>query len=113
MGLNFSPGNAHWSYSGFNRFRVKLAKEIGIDLSNMIGFGGEGSWEEVRDPIKPLLFHSDCDGKLTVSECMVIYPRLLELIEHWDDDDFDKEEGFTLANDMKYCAENKTPLIFC
>jgi len=69
MGLNFSistrSSNAAWSYSGFGNFRRKLAEEIRIDLNAMEGFGGKTKWDTVKDPIKYLLNHSDCDGHLT------------------------------------------------
>jgi hypothetical protein len=38
MGLDFSHCDAHWSYSGFNEFRVKLAEAAGIVLGDMEGF---------------------------------------------------------------------------
>jgi hypothetical protein len=45
MGVDFNVGGksvgAHWSYSGFNEFRHKLAAAIGIDLDQMEGFGGK------------------------------------------------------------------------
>lgn len=113
MGLDFSPGEAHWSYSGFNEFRRKLAAEINIDLGEMEGFGGPISWDGVRDPIKPLLNHSDCDGELSVSECIVVYPRLLELVKNWDDENYHKEQAKILADDMKHCVKNEKPLRFC
>jgi hypothetical protein len=42
MGLGLSVGDmscGQWSYSGFNAFRKKLARQIGIDLDQMEGFG--------------------------------------------------------------------------
>lgn len=38
MGLDFSHCEAHWAYSGFNRFRTRLAAEAGIALNCMEGF---------------------------------------------------------------------------
>jgi hypothetical protein len=113
MGLDFSPGEAHWSYGSFHDFRKRLAREIGLELEEMRGFGGSKQWEEVRDPIKHLLFHSDCEGILTVSECMVVYPRLIELVSNWDEENYHKKEAIILADDMKYCADKKIPLEFC
>lgn len=43
MGLDFNKSEAHWAYSGFNRFRVKLAEEIGVCLNFMEGFWEEGT----------------------------------------------------------------------
>lgn len=52
---------AHWSYSGFHRFRQRLAAEIGIELEEMQGFGGDKEWDE-KQPLTPLLTHSDCEA---------------------------------------------------
>jgi hypothetical protein len=38
MGLDFSHCDAHWAYSGFMRFREKLAFEIGVAIHCMEGF---------------------------------------------------------------------------
>lgn len=38
MGLDFSHCDAHWGYSGFMRFRTRLAAEAGIALHCMEGF---------------------------------------------------------------------------
>lgn len=38
MGLDFSHCEARWAYSGFMKFRVKLAAEAGIALHCMEGF---------------------------------------------------------------------------
>jgi len=47
---------------------------------------------------------SDCDGYLTPRQCRKIYPRLLELVKNWDDDDYDKQQAIELANGMKKAA---------
>lgn len=112
MGLDFSHCEARWSYSGFGRFRRRLAKQIGINLDDMYGFGGEREWDTVNDPIKPLLDHSDCDGVLTPEECKLVYPRLEELIRDWDDEDYDKQQALELIEGMKYCIELDEDLEF-
>ena len=110
MGLDFSHGGAHWSYSGFMAFRKRLAREIGVDLECMAGFAppeslidmsakdwdllGFGikperfnmSWNGVNDTLVPLLNHSDCDGSLSADECCTIAPRLREIVQRWTDD---------------------------
>ena len=108
MGIDFNLCDAHWSYSGFHFFRRRLANEIGINLDEMQGFSFIGddiverkSWENITDPIKLLLDHSDCDGYLTPSQCRKIYPRILELVKNWVDDDYDKKQAIELANGMK------------
>ncbi|ACK88851.1 hypothetical protein BCAH820_4398 [Bacillus cereus AH820] len=112
MGLAFNHSSAHWGYSGFNNFRRKLASQVGFNLDEMEGFGGEVDWDTVTDDIKDFLDHSDCDGSLTPEQCEVIYPRLLELVESWDDNDRDKQNAIILADDMKYCVENNLTLEF-
>lgn len=101
MGIDFSHGNAHWAYSGFNRFRTQLAEQVGIKLKDMYGFGGKISWNGFNDDIVPLLNHSDCDGHLTPDECKRIVPRLKELIKDWDDIDGDKARAEDLINGME------------
>lgn len=113
MGLDFSHCDAHWSYSGFNRFRERLAESININLSNMYGFGGTDSWYGLNDDIVPLLNHSDCDGKLTIRECRKVSKRLRELVVTWDDNDYDKMQALRLADGMDLAVKEKKQLIFC
>ena len=105
MGIDFTHCNAHWSYGGFHFFRRRLASEIGINIDEMAGFLVNGNpWDVIKDPIKDLLDHSDCDGYLTPRQCRKIYPRLLELVKNWSDDDYDKQKAIELANGMKKAA---------
>jgi hypothetical protein len=123
MGLNFKfidgeYSKAAWSYSGFHEFRIRLARQIGIDLDNMKGFGGEKrSWDTVNDPIKPFLNHSDCDGTLSPKDCAQIAPRLKELLAQWEPIDADAEHGIRhgaiLVRDMETCAKTGQSFIFC
>lgn len=117
MGLGFSHCDAGWAYSGFMRFRIKLAKEIGIELDKMKGFVGfDGkhgkTWDGLTDPIIPLLNHSDCDGDLSPEECKAIAPRLRELVAKWPDTDFDKLSAIELAEGMEVAAAADEPLEF-
>jgi len=142
MGLDFSHGDAHWSYGGFMWFRKRLAKEIGVNIDEMVGFApspylaeisaedwatlGFGSkptrfntsWDEVNDAIVPLLRHSDCDGDLSVEECRAIAPRLRELVQGWSDDPeldeaFDKKQALLLADGLEQCVRQGQRLEFC
>lgn len=86
MGIDFSHSNASWAYSGFMRFRSRLAQAEGFDLEQMDGFQRAWeparpmrSWDEITTPLKPLLEHSDCDGELTPEECAQVEPRLREV----------------------------------
>ena len=73
MGLNFSHGEAHWSYPGFDRFRNVVAQHIGITLPDMEGFGGATPWPNAsKEPLIDLLDHSDADGYLGVTQYIFI-----------------------------------------
>jgi len=114
MGLGFAQSDANWSYSGFMRFRGRLANAINIDLMSMQGFSALGiSWNTINDDIVPLLFHSDCDGSLTPDECHTVAIRLAEIIKDWDDDDYDKFQAQLLIEGMNKCYENDEHLEFC
>ena len=117
MGLDFVGSDAHWSYSGFMKFRRRLASEIGINLDEMQGFievyENGISRSTIDDDIVPLLNHSDCDGELSAEECETIEPRLRELIAEWDDKEYDKINGILLADGMDRCVSQNVPLRFC
>jgi len=121
MGLNIMPGDAKWSYFGYMEFRERLAKEIGINLAEMEGFEILGkhkgvetgkSWEEVKDDIKILLVHCDCDGIMKPKECAKVLPRLKELTSSWEDSDYDKQQAIKLINGMEECIKKKINLEF-
>ena len=109
MGLRI--GKATWSYSGFNNFRARLARKIEINLDQMIGFGGATKWPR-KDIIEHLLNHSDCDGIITPNVCIKLAPRLKELINDWDDKDYDKIMGLRLAKEMEKAAITNKNLEF-
>lgn len=113
MGLDFDRSDASWSYGGFHRFRERLAEEIDIELDNMVGFGGDISWNTIKDDIKHLLNHSDCQGYIGSNRCGLIAVRLKELVKNWDDDDYDKRMALKLAMDMKGCKNANKRLNFC
>ena len=117
MGIAFSHGEASWSYSGFHRFRKRIAESININLEEMEGFTKNGkSWGTVNDDIKLLLNHSDCDGILTIFECEKIIPRLSQIINIWgnkeDFYDYDKDRGIMLIEGMKKAIAENTDLRF-
>lgn len=79
----YAPGlHAQWSYTGFARFRERLAENEGFTLGEMQGFHGDRSWDEIASPLKPLLNHSDCDGEMTSEEAAQVWPRLVEIAEN-------------------------------
>ena len=80
----------------------------------MVGFGGQLLWDgNDKDDIIPLLNHSDCDDELTISECKQIAPRLRELVEKWDDEDYDKQRALMLADGMDEAVECNETFKFC
>lgn len=84
MGLDTTHNCFHGAYSSFHRFRKTIGLQIGIELDKMEGFGGETPWDKVSPDLYPLLSHSDCDGKLTVSECKKVYRGLNELVSNFN-----------------------------
>jgi hypothetical protein len=124
MGIDFSHTEAHWAYSGFNRFRRALAEHEGIDLDAMEGFRPYNdptwvgkSWDGVETALKPLLDHSDCDGEITPEDCATVAPRLREVIDAiWPADgvrSYDRQSGLALAEGMEAAAAAGEPLEFC
>ncbi len=117
MGIDFNHTRARWSYSGFMQFRIRLARETGIDLVSMIGFGGKNEWPPRRsDPIIAFLDHSDCDGSMTVEECRLCAPRLREMVAEWSEDDpdvaYDKRMALRLADGMDEAVRTGVELQF-
>lgn len=120
MGLDISPGDAHWSYGGFHHFRERLATIEGFTLDEMSGFAPFDapqdwtgrSWDDVDTPLKPLLNHSDCDGELTPQECAEVLPRLREVVSRWPIADYDRKAAEALITGMETCVEEQRPLIF-
>lgn len=114
MGLDFIPGCAHFTYSGFSFFRHFLAKSIGVDLDQMIGYGGNIPFSTVNHALVPLLDHSDSDDILTVEECKQVLPALKTILEN------NKEElgdyynrGIDLCGSMQEAIDDGIPLEFC
>jgi len=159
MGLGLSVAGksyASWAYSGFNSFREKVAAQIGINLPKMEGFsdvdksilaeqGWEAyqkaceedtdkiSWDTVNDPIKGLLYHSDCEGEIPADQCAAIADRLEEIIKNWPDysklkvdpfwqergyspemqlRNYDKEQALGLIEGLREAAKTGNPLEF-
>ena len=73
MGLDTSHNCFHGAYSGFNRFRRWVAKNIGYSLDEFVEFGGFKDSAELEDhDLFPFLFHSDCEGYISPSDCKKI-----------------------------------------
>jgi hypothetical protein len=103
---------AHWSYSGFNSFRERLAAEIGLELGQMKGFGGDKEFDE-KQPLTPLLSHSDCDGELSPAQCGLVAFGLNEIIHKWPKDDYDRVQAEKLFQHLVKCLESYRSLRFC
>ena len=119
MGTDFSHCEAHWSYSGFHRFRTRLASAANIELEAMEGFepldGQEApgrSWDTVHDDLALFLDHSDCDGDLSPEDCLKIADRIEPIIKTWPDDDYDKKNAVELIEGLRWAAENKETFRF-
>lgn len=123
-------GKARWSYGGFHHFRRCLARAEGFDLEQMIGFTddvdtgepGLRDWRSVDTNLRPLLYHSDCDGEMTWVECARVEPRLSEILDNWSSGhipsgldgyhEFYLDEGRLLAEAMRECVATRTELRF-
>lgn len=112
MGLDFTHCEAHWAYSGFHKFRKRLAECIGMNLGNMEGFDGIIPFECYDDDIIPLLNHSDCGGDLSPDVCQTVATRLRQLVSDWPDDDRDKINALKLAEGMELAHKRNEPLRF-
>ena len=112
MGLDFMGSEAHWSYGGFNRFRLRIAATINMDFDGFCN-GKPASEKNEKDPVFPLLNHSDCDGELSSEECATVAPRMRELVAPWPENDYDKHQALLLAEGMEECAKNGEKLKFC
>lgn len=115
MGLDFTHGDAHWSYGGFMRFRARLIETL--ELGNLNDMYDDGSYYEKLEniPIFPLINHSDCDGELTVEEMKAIIPQLDLIVSMWESQqpsDYDAERGRQFVDGMKYAIEENEPMEF-
>lgn len=87
MGLDTTHNCWHGPYSIFGLFRKELAKLIGITLGEMEGFGGTLSFDNVKDDLKILINHSDCDGNISPEDAFKLATRLTELLPSIKDKD--------------------------
>lgn len=114
MGLCFSHGSAHWSYSGFNRFRDRLAKIIKykcwVDSES-------GLWPG-EEPISLLMEHSDCDGYIHWSLCKPLADRLEEVLKCMstlsksNKEDWDYLSGMELVEGLRAAYKEKENFVF-
>lgn len=102
------------AYEYVKVFGVVEGKEVGLpEYSQYVGYQKVISWDKVKDDIKLLINHCDCEGILTPEECEKVAPRLRELVSEWPDDDRDKKNALLLAEGMEDAAANNENLEFC
>lgn len=105
MGLDFSHGDAHWTYGGFHRFRSNLIITLGYTTALDEMFDNNTIHELQHEPIYPLINHSDCDGYLSVNEMKQIIPQLKFVLESWEHNDqilsYDIRQGRELLESME------------
>ena len=116
-----------FSYSGFNAFRHRIARSLGLkDIWPMVS-GKDmymtGRYKEIESthPVYPLIDHDDNDGDMGPDDCGQVAAYLETLFPEWEreleeDPDEDLEEdierGKKLAELMKRCHENGDTLLF-
>ena len=122
MGLDTSHGCWNGPYSQFMRWRIWLADQVGIPMMLMDGFCNMMltiedlelvpkddwdfkaainnaiierpiPWDCIGDPIKILLDHSDCEGKIKWWECKILAMRLVQLLKNKKETDRDYIPG--------------------
>ena len=113
MGLDFSHGDAHWAYSGFDLFRRKIASIVmETEIDNL--YDGRMIYKYMSaEPIYPFINHSDCDGELTPDELEKLIPQLEDAVNKLEDEDTDKARGLELIKGMKEALRNNNNLRFC
>ncbi len=85
MGLDTTHNCWHGPYSSFNNFRYALAKRIGINLNDYIGYKDAGTKDlaSIEHDLMPLFNHSDCDGELNNDQRRIII-GLNDVLDRWD-----------------------------
>lgn len=101
MGLDTTHNCWHGAYSSFNRFRYWLAEKIGVDLNEYIGYSENGTkyLSSIDHDIMPLLNHSDCEGILTVQECILVSSGIEKILSSISEEEKkDEEHPFSYLN---------------
>ncbi len=116
MGINFHVKDyeckARWSYTGFFRFRQRIAKSLGLKLEIDSEFKWiDQDWESWDKDWLIFLTHSDCNGYFTSYRCGRISRKLKIVLDTWEPKDiiesYDLEHGIQLVKAMKHCKNSK------
>jgi hypothetical protein len=90
MGLNITYGAFDAPYSEFMKFRIEIAKRVGIPLRLMEGFYCDDiEWDVYKpSPLHELLRHSDCDGHISLNSLRKLVPELEKILDKDEDSEF-------------------------
>ena len=116
----------HIGYGGFSIVRKYIAlaysKKHGEMYSEMLKNirkplpeDFDEKWNEgCNDDLDILLWHSDCDGRLTPQECRKIY-RILEKMNVEFEENIDYYEDFykNFVAMLKHCYQRRVIMFFC
>ena len=124
-GLDYKD-SFHSSYSGFTFYRQKIANAYNprlgelYDIARIKFLNNEDlsveeieEWNKIcNDDLDIFLWHSDCDGKLTVKECRKVYKILKEYDYNLFPFPFNDLHKKFLSN-LKFCIDNRRNMYFC
>ena len=112
----------NYGYGQFNQFRGEIVKAVyGLDLYEIWKkkFADDDDvkrWnEKCNDDLDLFILHSDCDGKLTVSECRKVRNAMKSVEEKINKSDMSKEHK-QMVNEwycmFAFCARNRVIMKF-
>lgn len=125
-GLSDADG-FHCGYISYGRFLEEVVKVAYGDeclrIWEKITNGNEASEEEAktwnqvcRDGLDILLFHSDCDGKFTPTECRMIYAELAPLQSKLQGHNYGDMVTYNMFEHwkkiFKHCADRRVNLYY-
>jgi len=131
MGLSFyvqkvEPTGIGFSYSGFDEFRHRIARSIGLKgvySGTKTSMYKTGSYKQIETthPMYPFIDHDDNEGELGPENCGQVGAYLKILMQEWRKEleekpdaglFFDTNAGEKLADVMLKCYENGETLLF-
>lgn len=112
-------------YIGFRTLRMYIASSYNEELGELYNeilrkaFMMQGHerekerWDEIcNEDLDLLLWHSDCDGKLTYKECRKISKVLDKITFHCPNDLEMIDRYHDLKEMLQFCAKNRRTLFF-